>query len=116
MKKKFVLKETRDFNRIIQNKKAYKYKDYIIYIERTNDKLHKFGISVGKKVGHAVVRNRIKRQIRSIIDKKDYQNGFNCIIIVGRGVLERTYSEMEINLFRAFEALNIYTKEGNSEK
>lgn len=111
MKKKNVLKESHDFNRIINKYKPYKYKDYIIYIERVNQDNYKFGISVGKKLGCAVVRNKIKRQIRSIIDKKDYQNNFNCIIIVGRSVLKRTFSEMELNLLKAFDSLDIYIKE-----
>ena len=47
---------------------------------------------------------------------KDYQNNFNCIIIVGRGVLMRTFKDMEDNLFKAFDSLNIYKEEYNEEK
>ena len=93
----------------------YKYKDYIIYLERVNQENYKFGISVGKKVGNAVTRNKIKRQLKSIIDKKNYQNNFNCIIIVGRGVVMRTFKELEQNLYHAFDSLNIY-EEDNDEK
>ena len=116
MKKKNIVKESFTFNRIIKDNVPYKYKDYIIYIERVDQEDYKFGLSVGKKVGNAVTRNRIKRQLRSIIDKKDYQNNFNCIIIVGRGVVMRTFKEMEDNLFKAFDSLNIYKEEYNEEK
>ena len=73
MKKINILKNSRDFDRIISNNKPYKYKDYIIYIERKTTDVYHFGISVGKKIGNAVIRNKIKRQIRSIISKNDYQ-------------------------------------------
>jgi len=115
MNKLHTVKNNYDFDRIIKNNKAYKYKDYIIYIERTDNYTYKFGISVGKKLGNAVCRNKIKRQIRNIIDKKDYQKGFNCIIIVGRGTLNRNFSEKEKLLIEAFKNINII-KEKENEK
>ena len=107
MKKNNILKNSRDFDRIIKNNKPYKYKDYIIYLERKTTDVYHFGISVGKKIGNAVTRNKIKRQIKNIISKNDYQNNFNCIIIVGRAITERNYKEMEINLVTALEKLNL---------
>ena len=107
MKKKNILQKSRDFTRIIKSRKPFKYKDYVIYLERVENQEYKFGISVSKKVGNAVVRNRLKRQIKSIIVKKDYQKDFNCIIILGRGILERNYQEMEDNLLEALNRLDI---------
>ncbi len=108
MKKLNIVKNSYDFNRIINKNKPYKYRDYIIYIERNEDSTYKFGFSVGKKIGNAVTRNRIKRQLKSIVDKKDYQNGFNCIIIVGKGILDKNFDDMSDNLYKAFSSLNIY--------
>ena len=48
MKKINILKNSRDFDRIIKGNKPYKFKDYIIYIERNTNDLYKFGLSVGK--------------------------------------------------------------------
>ena len=107
MKKINILKESRDFDRIIKNTKPYKYKDYIIFVERNNDSIYKFGISVGKKIGNAVERNKIKRRIKYIIDKKDYQKGFNCIIIVGRGINNKPFTEIENDLLSALKNINI---------
>ena len=107
MKKNNIIKNSRDFDRIIRNNKPYKYKDYIIYIERDTNDIYKFGISVGKKIGNAVNRNLVKRRLKSIIDKKHYQNNFNCIIIVGKGINERSFAEMQDNLFFALNNLNI---------
>ena len=116
MKKINILRNSRDFDRIIKNNKPYKYKDYIIFIEKDTNDVYKFGLSVGKKVGNAVIRNRIKRQIKSIIDKKDYQNNFNCIIIVGKGINEKKFIEIEENLLIAFKNLNILKEKNDEEK
>ncbi len=116
MKKENILKNSYDFDRIIKSNKPYKYKDYVIYIERKESDKYKFGFSVGKKIGNAVTRNRIKRQLKSIVDKKDYQNNFNCIIIVGKGILDKSFIEMENNLFSLFNKLNIYKEEIDEKK
>jgi ribonuclease P protein component len=116
MKKINILKNSRDFDRIIKNNKPYKYKDYIIFIERNTNDVHKFGLSVGKKIGNAVNRNKVKRQLKSIIDKKDYQNNFNCIIIVGKGINEKTFKEREDNLLFALNKLNIIKEKDDEEK
>ena len=107
MKKRNIVKNNRDFNRIIQTNKPFKFKDYVIYMERVDGNDYHFGISVSKKLGNAVVRNKLKRQIRSIISKNDYQKNFTCIIILGRGILNRSYQEMEDNLIYSFKKLNI---------
>ena len=115
MKKLNIVKKNLDFSRIIHTQRKFNFKDYIIYIERTNDKVYKFGISVSKKIGNAVVRNKLKRQIKSIIDSKDYQNSFNCIIILKRGILNKSYKDMENDLLTAFSKLKIF-KEDICEK
>ena len=115
MKKINILKNSRDFDRIIKSNKPYKYKDYIIYLERNTNDIYKFGLSVGKKIGNAVNRNRIKRQLKAIISEKDYQNNFNCIIIVGKGINERSFNDKKENLLIALRNLNLI-KENRHEK
>ena len=107
LKKINVLKSNIDFDRIIHHNKSFRYKNYIIYLERTKKEGYHFGLSVGKKVGNAVIRNRVKRQLRAIIDEKSYQNGFNCIIIVKKGILDQSFAEMKNDLHSAFSKLNI---------
>ena len=114
MKKINILKNNRDFTRIIKSNKSFKYKDYIIYIERDTNDLYKFGISVSKKIGNAVTRNKIKRQIKNIIDKKDYKNNFNCIIIVRKDFLLNSFSENENVLLNTFKKFELF-KEDNYE-
>ena len=107
MKKKNIIRKNLDFDRIIKNNRSFKYKDYIIYLEKTDNEDYHFGLSVGKKIGNAVTRNKIKRQLKSIIDEKNYEKGINCIIIVRKGVLEKSFCEKKEELFCAFKKLNI---------
>lgn len=107
MKKINIVKKNEDYNRMIQTISPYKTRSFLIYIERETKEYYHFGFSVGKKIGNAVTRNRIKRQIKSILDKKNYQNGFNCIIMVKKSILSKSFQEMEQELLNALEKLNI---------
>ena len=115
MKKINIVKKNLEFARIIKENNSYKTSSYIIYIERTNDLRYHFGVSVSKKIGNAVIRNKIKRQIKSIIDKKDYKNNFNCIIIVRKNFLNNSFLKNEEILMEVFEKYKLF-KEENNEK
>lgn len=107
MKKINILKKNYDFDRIIKNNKPFKHKYLIAYMERNTEDVYKFGISIGKKIGNAVERNKIKRQIKNIIDKKDYKKNFNCIIIVGKGIKKVDYQTLENDLLNFIDKLDI---------
>jgi ribonuclease P protein component len=116
LKKINILRRNEDYNRIIKEIKPYKYIDYIIYIERVDSKNYHFGFSVGKKIGNAVARNKIKRQLKNIIDQKTYQNNFNCIIMVGKGIINKSFEDKKTNLLDALEKLQIIKGDKHEEK
>ena len=105
MKKINIVKENRIFNDIIKNGKQYKNKNLVLYTKNnSSNKYYRFGISVGKKVGNAVIRNKLKRQMRMIIDlnKKYYENDKDYIIIVRKNCLNCSFEEINnsfLNLF-----------------
>ena len=108
MKKINILKKNEDFNRIIKNNKPYKTRYFYIYLEWTNEKIYHFGLSVGKKIGNAVERNRsrrvIKEAFRSVCPnlKPEYD-----IVLVARSKTKYVKST------RLAEIMNdIFTKEG----
>lgn len=116
LKKINSLKKSTDFERIIKNNRSYKYKDYFIYVERNTNDIYHFGLSVGKKIGNAVTRNKVKRQIRSMIDQIYFKNNFNCIIIVKKSYLNHTFNENSKRFKEAMEQLNLVKGIQNHEK
>ena len=99
MKKINIIKENREFDRIIKNHQAYRDKYYYVYVENNNsEEIYKFGISVSKKIGNAVTRNFYKRRIRNILDKNIYKKGIKCIIILRKGALDASFEQLEKSL------------------
>lgn len=107
MKKINVLKENRDFTRIIKNNNPFKYKGFLVYLEEKDNDYYKFGISVSKKIANAVGRNKIKRQVREIISKNNFEKNFNCIIIIRKSYLENDFNSNKEDLLYIFKKLKI---------
>ena len=97
MKKIEMIKDQKLFNNIIRKGKFKKNNFFVIYSEINNLDNIKFGIAVSRKYGHAVDRNRIKRQTRAIIDNNRnlFQKNFNYIIMVRKSCLDAEYSILE---------------------
>ena len=76
MKKLEIIKSSREYTEIINLNKSKKNKYFSIYY-RKNNQDNRYGITIPKKTGTAVVRNKIKRRIKNIIDnnKKIVQSG-----------------------------------------
>lgn len=99
MKKIDIIKSSREYTEIINEKRNIKSNNFSIYYRKNNDK-NRYGISIPKKTGKAIIRNKIKRRIKNIIDnnKKSMQSSYDYVIIVKKGILELTYQDMEKEL------------------
>ncbi len=99
MKKINIVKSNEDFNNIIKNGKILKNKYYIIYYTNQSRDIYRIGISIPKKIGKAVIRNKIKRQIRSILyNNKEKIKKLDYIIIARNLILSLNYKEKEKEL------------------
>jgi ribonuclease P protein component len=67
--------------------------------------ISRYGITVSRHIGKAVVRNKIKRRIREILRRITLPPGFDIVIIARTAAAGADYSEMkkttEEILFRA---------------
>jgi ribonuclease P protein component len=97
MKKYEIVKEHKDFDNIINTGKYKKGSFFVIYNKDNNLNFNRFGIAVSKKNGTAVIRNKMKRVTRMILNKYKnmFKNGNDYIIIVKRNAIEAKYIALE---------------------
>ena len=109
MKKEEVVKNNRQFDNIIKNGQCKKNNEFVIYYIDNNKENDRFGISVSKKIGNAVIRNYYKRVIRNICDKNKnlYSNKKDYIIIMRKGLTILKYNE-------ACQSMNDHLKKINN--
>lgn len=82
MKKRFRLLTYSDFQKTIKHGTPFPSKNLVVFALKNDTDQSLIGIRVSKKNGKAVVRNKIKRQIRAIVDKYwSYQLPITLVII-----------------------------------
>ena len=95
MKKEYRIKKSKEIEEVLKNKKYASNPYFTIYIKENNENHHfRYAMSVNKKIGKAVVRNRLKRQIRSIISQITIKDNIDLFIIVRNKVLDIDFNEM----------------------
>ena len=98
MNSKFRIKKNEEFEYIIGKNNVKKSKYYVIYNIERKEEYSRFGISVSKKIGNAVTRNKIKRRIRDIIIKNSIKTDKDYVIIVRKAILDLSFNQMKDEL------------------
>ena len=98
------IKASDDFALAIKKGKAQRNQSYVIHYRPNEFEYTRVGISVSSKLGNAVVRNLIKRQIRSMCDSLiDYNSQSLDIVIVAKAnFLDRSYDDNRQSLKELF--------------
>ncbi len=91
MNKEYIISKNKEILTIIKSGKKIFDNFFTIYnIESKND-FSRYCISVNKKFGNAVERNKIKRQIKHILSTNSIKNNYNYVIIVKPVVKDLSY-------------------------
>ena len=96
MKKKKRVSSKTDFQQVISCKQKSVSSSYVVYyLKRDDQKEARYGISAGTRLGGAVQRVRIRRQVRAMIDDIDCPDILprDYVIIVRNGFLNHSYWE-----------------------
>lgn len=95
MNKIYRLKSSKSFDYIHKNGKSIADKNLVLIVAPTKFNL-KVGFSVSKKLGKAVVRNKVKRRLREGFRRMIpyLNNHFNYVIIARQGSQNCDYHEL----------------------
>ena len=97
MKKQYRVKKSEEIENIIKEKN-FKSNPYLTLYKKNNTETghFRYAISVGKKIGNAVERNRCKRLITAVIDNLNInlESSYDIFIIARPKIKELSYSEL----------------------
>lgn len=101
MKKEFRIKKNIEFQHTFKHGKSFANRQLVIYyVKKTNQDHFRIGLSVGKKIGNAVARNRIKRYLRQAFQEleKDISTTCDIVIIARQPTKQMEYAEIKKSL------------------
>ena len=103
MTQKYILKKNEEVLLVIKTGIKKVYDHLIIYSKDNKLTNSRFCVSVSKKIGNAVVRNKLKRQVKDIIMKNMVTNNEDYVIILSSSFKELPFLEKKNEILKGIE-------------
>lgn len=102
MKRRYSLKRNKEFRRVYRKGKSYGAHTLVLIYMQGNQPEVKIGFAVGKKIGGAVVRNKVKRRLREAVTPllPEIAPGCRLIFIARAPIAEVDFTEIESTVRR----------------
>lgn len=91
------MKKNHEFRRLYAKGKSVSTSTLVVYYRRVNRPYNQLGITVSTKVGHAVVRNKLRRRLREIyrLNEDKLERGLDMVVVARVKARYAAYSELE---------------------
>lgn len=91
------LKENAAFRRLYYKGKSAGNRYLVIYCARNRLEATRVGLTVSTKLGHAVVRNRVRRRLREIVrhNASCLPSGYDIVIVARTAAVEAEFAALE---------------------
>lgn len=107
------IRRNSEFRTVYRRGKSFYNNLLVLYIYRNNSVKNRVGISVSKKVGKSVIRNRVKRLIGESYrhNCNNLKNGYDLVFIARNASKEKNYKDMENSLVNLLNKAGLYKHE-----
>jgi len=95
--RKFHLTQSRDFARVKNYGKVARHNSIILVYTQNDLDISRFAVVASKKIGTAVVRNRVRRRIKACLQEqwKHINPGWDLIFYSRTAIITADYQEIE---------------------
>lgn len=109
------LKKRAEFLAVSKNRKSVFMPHFIFqYLEKPQQVYPRFGFTASKKVGNAVVRNRVKRRLREVVrlflknlSSTDFSHfSFDCVLVGRTSAARASFSDLLLHFDDVMNRLN----------
>ena len=107
------LKLNSDFRRIYARGKSAVSPCVVVYCRKNRLGHNRTGYTVSRKLGKAVVRNRVRRRLREIIRLNSGRliQGYDLILVARQRATDAEYRRLEEDVLRCCDRLHLLRKE-----
>lgn len=114
MKHSVSLKDNRDFRRLYSRGKYAACSTLVLYWRPAPREGNRLGITVSTKLGHAVVRNKIRRRIREIyrLHEEELRRGMDLVVVARSRAPQVDYWKLDRDFVKMAKKLGIWLDKG----
>lgn len=110
MKRATTLKENYEFRRVYNKGKSGVSPFLVVYARPNRGARNRLGVTVSAKLGHAVVRNRVRRRLREIfrLAQPELKKGYDVVLVARGRAVKAPYRELEQAFRRCCSKLELW--------
>ena len=118
MKQKYRLRRNSDFQRVRQIGKSYASPTLVLAFLRNELDHNRYGFVVSKRLGKAVRRNKIKRQMREIIrlEMSHIKPGFDLVFIARVPSSKASYQEIMQSISKLLKTADLLVQSSQNKE
>ena len=113
MKVRYTLKKNSDFRRLYAKGKSAATPYLVLYCRQNRTDHNRAGYTVSTKLGHAVVRNRVRRRLREIVrlNANAVKPGYDLVLVARSKAVDAEYKKLERAYLTACGKLGLLREE-----
>ena len=106
------IKQNYEFRRVYNAGKSGATGLIAVYCKRGRPGVSRLGVTVGTKVGKAVIRNKVRRRLKEIyrLHEPELRRGFDIVIVARVKSRGATYRQLEKDFLRLADKLDLRVK------
>ena len=109
------LKKNYEFRRLYSKGKSCANAYLVVYCRKNRSGRSRIGYTVSNKVGHAVVRNRIRRRLREIyrLHEAEFRPGYDLVVVARGRAVNASYAKLERSMLSLASQLGVRSEKGD---
>ena len=114
MQKQQRLRKAKDFHEVRKKGRSWHSHSIVMLALRRDSEggnPTRFGFVVSKRIGKAVVRNRYKRKMRSVVMSLKVKRGWDVICIIRRGQTELEINTVPVSMVNLLRRANLIVEQ-----
>ena len=109
MKSTTTVKKNYEFRRMYAKGKSGVSSCLVVYYRKNRLGRNRLGVTVSTKLGHAVVRNRVRRRLRELyrLHKEELLPGYDLIVVARVRAVDMPYAKLEKQYLHCLSQLEL---------
>lgn len=108
--KKFRIRKNAEYRVVYKRGRSFSNELLVLYVYNKRSDVSRVGVSVSKKVGKSVIRNKVRRRIYEVyrLNSDKIKQGYDLVFIARNLIKNKSYFEIEKSVINLLNKAGIY--------